>query len=113
MAPIHLIITMTKWIRTSRLSIKNSFSLAQRSASWLTRKALRFKKQVSICLDPDDYLRIPRRIEGTYIAGFGRRGDRILSRRAGCPVLFVADPEQPLDGNLYATFFRIASAKVL
>jgi len=26
--PVHLIITMTKWIRTSRLSIKNSLSLS-------------------------------------------------------------------------------------
>ena len=25
--PVHLIITMIKWIRTSRLSIKNSFSV--------------------------------------------------------------------------------------
>jgi len=26
--PVHLIITMSKWFRTSRLSIKNSLSLA-------------------------------------------------------------------------------------
>ena len=30
--PIHLIITMIKWIRTSRLSIKNSLSTKARAA---------------------------------------------------------------------------------
>jgi len=29
--PVHLIITMIKWIRTSRLSIKNSLSLEGRA----------------------------------------------------------------------------------
>ena len=28
--PVHLIITMIKWIRTSRLSIKNSLALRER-----------------------------------------------------------------------------------
>jgi len=32
--PVHLIITMIKWIRTSRLSMKNSLSLGLRVEGW-------------------------------------------------------------------------------
>ena len=35
--PVHQIITMIKWIRTIKLSIKNSLSQTQRDASGSTR----------------------------------------------------------------------------
>ena len=39
--PVHLIITMIKWIRTSRLSIKNSFSLTLSVGRSSTRRSWR------------------------------------------------------------------------
>ena len=37
--PLHLIITMIRWIRTSRLSIKNSLSLVSMRLEFLTCRA--------------------------------------------------------------------------
>jgi len=39
--PVHLIITMIKWIRTSRLSIKNSLSLWQGGFTRIVKMLLR------------------------------------------------------------------------
>ena len=42
--PVHLIITMIKWIRTSRLSIKNSLSLIVRHPLALLVHGCRFHR---------------------------------------------------------------------
>ena len=38
--PVHLIITMVKWIRTSRMSIKNSLSRRRTRRVWRRARAV-------------------------------------------------------------------------
>ena len=45
--PVHLIITMIKWIRTSRLSIKNSLSLWSQAVHLLARRGSSLRIRVA------------------------------------------------------------------
>jgi len=96
----------------------SALNIAQRSASWLARKALRIQTQVSMRLNHDDTVAIAFVSFFTLLSNFSVSGSMELEggkvgfSHGGLDVLyFVADPEQPLDGNLRATSIRIASAK--
>ena len=68
--PVHLIITMMKWIRTSRLSIKNSLSYC--AVEWL--KCLDvgrvFRARIDFSSEAGSYL---RRIDFVYHSTLGLR----------------------------------------
>jgi len=97
----------------------SALNMAQRSTSWVTRKALRITHQWTNRLNEDDTVAVSLNvflklfgglstsISMDYVAGkvgFSHGGLDVL--------LFVADPEQPLDGYLRATLVRVAAAKV-
>ena len=96
----------------------SALNIAQRSASWLTRKALSISNTVSMRLNEDDTVSI------SFISLFALFGGLSTSvsmdfvagkvgfSHGGLDLLyFVADPLQPLDSSLRATLLRIASAK--
>ena len=95
----------------------SALSIAQRSASWLTRQALSIRIQWPMRLNKDDTVSISA--IGLYRL-FGGLSVSVLMDFAGGKVhfshgglhflYFVADPSQPLDGNLRATIVRIASS---
>jgi hypothetical protein len=96
----------------------SALDIAQRSASWLTRKALRIKYQCSLRLNDDDTVSASStvfiRLTGglcTSISMGSVAGKVAFSHRGLDFLYFVVDPEQPLDSNLRATRVRIASAK--
>ena len=95
-----------------------ALNIAQRSASWLACKALRVNYQWSMCLNNDDTVSITGSLLLLLIGGVSTSvsldlvAGRALFSQGGLDVLyFVADPTQPLDGNLRTSWVRIASAK--
>ena len=97
---------------------KSALNVAQRSASWLTRKVLRATIQWGVRINDHDTVSL------SHIALFKLLGglsssvtmDVVVGKvgfsHGGLDVwYFVADPEQTLSGNLRATFVRIAAAK--
>ena len=97
----------------------SALNVAQLSASWLTRKALRYTHQWSLRLnDDDDTVSISSiglfKLFGGLSTSISQDlgGGKVGFSHGGLDILcFVADPEQPLDRILRATFVRIASAK--
>ena len=96
----------------------SALNIAQRSAAWLARKALRVQTQVSMRLNQDDTVAIALVSFFTLCNNFSicssleLEGGKVGFSHGGLDFLyFVADPEQPLDGKLRATSIRIASAK--
>ena len=96
----------------------SALNLAQRSASWLTRKALGVTIQWPMRLNEDDTVSLTHL--GLYTLFGGLSTSISISLVAGKVgfshgglefLFFVADPAQPLDGNLRATWVRIAAAK--
>jgi hypothetical protein len=96
----------------------SALNIAHRSATWLTRKALQITKRWAVQLNDDDT------VTGSFIVLFRLFGGLSTSVSTGLVagkvgfshgglqfLYFVADPEQPLDGNLRATWVRIASVK--
>ena len=95
-----------------------ALSIAQRSASWLTSKALRTTLEWTVRLGDDDtvsasFIELSRLFGGlsTSVSMDFEGGKLGLSHGGLDFFYFVADPEQPLDANLRAAFFRIASDK--
>jgi hypothetical protein len=97
----------------------SALNIAQRSASWLTRKALRFQHHVSIQrFDEDDAVSFSGLSLFTLFGGMSFSvsidvvAGNVLFSRGGLNVLYiVADLTQPLDRNLRATLVRIPAAK--
>jgi len=94
-----------------------AFNLAQRSASWLTRKALNITQQWSMRLEEDDAVSISticliRLVGLSTSVSMDFEGGKFAFSHGGLEALYlVADPAQPLDGNLRATWIRLPSAK--
>ena len=95
-----------------------ALNIAQRAASWLTQKALRFTKLWTVRLNDDDAVSISStnffRLFGGLSSSISMDwiGGKVGFSHGGLEILyFVADPEQPLDCKLSATIIRIASAK--
>ena len=97
---------------------KRVLSIAHRCASWLTSKALRSTHQWKVRLDDDDS------VSACFIALFQLFGGLSTSFSMDLVggkfgffhgglgyVYFVADPAQPLDRNLRATWVGIPPAK--
>jgi hypothetical protein len=96
----------------------SALNIAQRSASWLTRKSLTIKHQWSMRLDDDDTVSISFKGLFQLFGGLSASvsgasvGGKVCFNHGGLNLLyFISDPEQPLDGNLRATWVRMASAK--
>jgi hypothetical protein len=96
----------------------SALNIAQRSASWLTRKALRITKQWVVRLNDDDTVSTSFIVLFKLLGGLSSSvkidlvGGKVGFSHGGMMFLyFVADPAQPLDGNLRATWVRVASAK--
>jgi hypothetical protein len=96
----------------------SALNIAQRSASWLTGKALKFTDQWTMRLDEDDTVSIATVAQFKIFGGFSTSvsmhflSAKVSFSHGGLDVLyFFADPAQPLDGNLRATQIRVASAK--
>ena len=93
-----------------------ALNIAQRYASWLTRKAFKIEHQWTMRLEEDDTVSISSfvlfMLPGGVSAGFSNDfvGGEVQPSHGGLDfIYFVADPAQPLDGNLRATLVRIAS----
>jgi len=93
--------------------------VAQRSASWLTRNAVKLTLEWKIRLHEDDTVSISHPVLFQLFGGLSMSvtmnfvGGKVGFAHGGLDFLFfVADPAQPLDGNLRATLVRIASAKI-
>jgi hypothetical protein len=97
----------------------SALSIAHRSASWLTRKTVTATHQWSMRLnEDDDTVSIASTLFLRLLGGLSTTidqdhvGGKVGYSHGGLGFLFfVADPEQPLDGNLRATQIRISSAK--
>jgi hypothetical protein len=96
----------------------SALNIAQRSASWLTRKALRFTNRWSMRLDEDDAVSISGSVLFKLFGGLSTSfqhdfvGGKVGFSHGGLDLFhFVADPRVPLDGNLRATVIRIAPTK--
>jgi len=96
----------------------SAINIAQRSASWLTRKALRITQQWTVRLNEDDTVSISGLSFFKLFGGLSTSismdlvGGKVGFSHGGLDALyFVADPAQPLDGNLRATWVRIPAAK--
>ena len=97
----------------------SALDIAQRSAVWLTYKALTVMFRWSMSLNDDDVLSISASMIVRLIGGFSHFisldlvGGRAIFSSGGLDALchFVADPTQPLDGNLRTSWVRIPSAK--
>jgi len=96
----------------------SALNIAQRSASWLTRKALSLSHTVSTRLNEDDTVSISIISLFTLFGGLSTCLEMsFVGGRAGFShggldlVYFVADPATPLDRNLRATLVRIPAAK--
>jgi len=96
----------------------SAFNIAQRSALWLTRKALRSTYQWAMRLNEDDTVSIAFNGLITLFGGLSTKvsmdfvGGKVGFSHGGMDILyFVADPEQPLLSDLRATIVRISSTK--
>jgi hypothetical protein len=99
----------------------SALNIAQRSASWLTRKAMRIAKVWSMRRsdhDEDDTVSISFRVLFTLFGSLSTSvsmdyvGGKVGFSHGGLDAFyFVADPAKPLDGNLRATVIRITSMK--
>jgi hypothetical protein len=96
----------------------SALNIAQLSAWWLTRKALRISHQWSMRLNDDDTVTIAANIFLTLFGGLSTSisdstvvGKVQLSHGGLDLVYFIADPLEPLDRNLRAMYLRITSAK--
>ena len=96
----------------------SALNIAQRSASWLARKALRLTHHHACSISEDDTAALSIIAVAGFPGGFQTSlamdfvGGRVQVSHGGLDVLyFIADPAQPLDSNLRATCLRISSAK--
>jgi len=96
----------------------SALNFAQRSAAWLTRKALSLSHTVSMHLNEDDTVSISIISLFTLFGGLSTCLEMsFVGGKAGFShggldlVYFVADPTQPLASSLRATLVRISSAK--
>ena len=94
----------------------SALNIAQRSASWLTLKTLRFTQQWSMHLNEDDTVSTSFLIHIRFLGGLSTSvsmdliAGEIGFSHGGLDFLyFVADPQEPLDSNLRATLVRIPS----
>jgi len=101
-----------EYVTTSALSI------AQRSASWLSRKALTFSTRWLMVLNDDDTISISSNMFFTIFGGLSTSvwhnfvAGKVGYSHGGLDVMyFIADPAQALDRNLRATLVRFASTK--
>jgi len=102
--------TQLEYATTSALSI------ASRGAAWLARAALRTQYEAAMRLNDDDTVLISA---VTFVRFYGGLSASVAKSavagklgfcHGGLDVTcFIADPEQPLDGNLRATLVRYAS----
>jgi hypothetical protein len=96
----------------------STLNVAQSAASWLTQKALTYTKQWMVRLDDDDAVSISStdffQLFGSWSTSLSMDfvvGKFAFSHGGLAALYFVADPAQPLDGNLHVTWIRIPSAK--
>ena len=95
-----------------------ALNIAQRSAWWLTRKALRITHEWTLRRDDDDDT-VSILHHGLFSLGglstsvsIDFVGGKIGFSHGGLEFLyFIADPDQPLDSNLRATIVRVTSTK--
>ena len=95
-----------------------ALNIAQRSASWLTRQALKATIQLSMRINGDDTVSIAYHGLFTLLGGLSNSVSmnfacgKVGFSYGGLNVLyFVADPAKPLDGKLRAVVIRVAAAK--
>ena len=95
----------------------SALNMAQRSFSWLTSKALRITHQLSCRLNDDDTVLLTTRVFYKLVGGLSTSISmdfvcgKVQFSHGGLDFLyFIADPEQPLDANLRAAWFRINGA---
>ena len=93
-----------------------ALNIAQRYASWLARKAFKIKHQWTMRLNEDDTVSMSSLVLftlpgglSTSVSNYAVAGKVGFSHGGLDFTYFVADPAQPLDGNLRATLVRIAS----
>jgi hypothetical protein len=96
----------------------SALNLAQRSVSWLTSKALTITHQFSARLNDDDTVEMTTRVFYKLHLGLSISismdfvGGNLGYSHGGLDFLYlIADPSQPLDGNLRAAWGRVNSAK--
>jgi hypothetical protein len=96
----------------------SALDIAQRSISWLTSKSLRFTHKWEMRLNDDDTVSVSALALFTLFGGMSASvlhtfvaGNVGFSHGGVDFLYFVADPAQPLDGNLRATLVRITSPK--
>jgi len=97
----------------------SALNIAQRSTSWLTRNAVKITLEWKMRLNEDDTVSISHPMIFEFLGGLSIGltmnfvGGKVGFAHRGLDLLFfVADPAQPLDGNLRASLVRIASAKI-
>jgi hypothetical protein len=95
-----------------------ALNLAQRSASWLTRKIIGLKITWPMRLNDDDTVSLSHLGLYTFFGGFSTSisvdlvAGKVAFSHGGLEFMFfVADPAHPLDVHLRATWVRIAAAK--
>ena len=96
----------------------SALNLAQRPAAWVTRKVLGLKITWALRLNDDDTVSLSHLGLYTLFGGFSTSisvslvGGKVGFSHGGLEfIFFIADPAQPLDGNLRSTWVRIAAAK--
>jgi hypothetical protein len=96
----------------------SALNITQRATSWLTRKALQSTQKWSMRLNEDDTVTISSRLLLRIVGGLSTSlsmdigGGELGFSHGGLDFLyFVADPAQPLDGNVRATTIRIGPDK--
>ena len=96
----------------------SALNLAQRSAMWLTSKALGVTIQWPMRLNDDDTVSLSHLGLYTLFGGFSTSiSISVVAGKVGFShgglefMFFFADPAQPLDGNLRATWVRVPAAK--
>ncbi|KAJ1467852.1 hypothetical protein T484DRAFT_1985531 [Baffinella frigidus] len=96
----------------------SAVNIAQRSASWLARKALKITHTWTVRLDDNDTVSMSSLIFIRLLGGLSTSlaQDNVVGQVAFSHggldfVFFFADPAQPLDGTLRSTWVRIASTK--
>jgi len=103
--------------RVATYAATSALNVAQRFASWLTRTALTITQQWSMRLEEDDTVSISticliRLVGLSTSVSVDFIGGKVGFSHGGLEALyFVADPSQPLDGNLRAMWIRIPPAK--
>ena len=95
----------------------SALNIAQRSTSWLTRNAVKITLEWKMRLNEDDTVSISHPMIFEFFGGLSIGltmnfvGGKVGFANRGLDLLFfVADPAQPLDGNLRASLVRIPSA---